>query len=91
MAADPTKVREILIVAREVVDSADLPEELQIVAFEKAVELLAGRAPATTPGESALPVPLAGEPKTLDAVAAKLKLSLEGIGEVFHVEGTTSH
>lgn len=33
MAADPSKVREILIAAREVVDSAHLPENLQPVAF----------------------------------------------------------
>lgn len=43
MRMDETSVRAILVAARKAVDEAGLPESLQAVAFERAIELLAGK------------------------------------------------
>lgn len=41
--ADKERVTTILGMAREAVDAAELPDDLRVVAFDKAVDLLAGR------------------------------------------------
>lgn len=102
MAVDHTNVKEVLEAAHKAVKEAKVPEALQAAAFEKAIDLLATQAglaatvapalPATPPVPDAAatpPVtpPAPGAPKTLDAVAAKLKVPVEDVSEVFHLEG----
>lgn len=96
MAADDT-ITSILRKAHESVDAAGLPESLKVAAFEKAVDLLAGTAvPAATPSQASEAPEVAGAPKpppsdggtkSLERVAAKLRLPLETVSEVFHIDG----
>jgi hypothetical protein len=97
VAADDT-LAEILRKAYGSVRAAELPESLAVVAFEKAVELLAGTGAPATPAptaeesnspDAAASPPASGGPKSLERVAAKLKLSLETVNEVFHLDGET--
>jgi hypothetical protein len=86
------KVTDILRAAHEAVTAAGLPEELQRAGFEKAIDLLAGggsSASPEAPDGAAGPVdpPEGGDIRTLARIASKLGLSVETVGEVFHIEG----
>jgi len=92
---DKSAVEQVLKDASEVVKGAAVAKELQAVAFEKAVELLAGQAtPAVDPASGKPPDPGsttpksgAGEDRSLEKVAGRLGLSPETVGEVYHVDG----
>lgn len=97
MAADGT-ITEILRTAHESVVAAEIPEKLQAVGLEKAVELLAVRqgltpaaAPATareaTAGKTKPPTPGSGEDRSLEKLAGALGVGVETVGEVFHIDG----
>jgi hypothetical protein len=98
MAPDDT-IAEILRTAHESVTAAAVPEALQNVAFEKAVDLAAARAglaPVAPPLSTPTPTlphdrPPTGDtpPKTLGRIAEKLGLSPATVGEVFHLDGET--
>jgi di/tripeptidase len=101
MALDHTPVKELLEAAHKAVTEAKLPQGLQATAFGKAIDLLAAQTgvPVAAPGSASLAgsatgvagsspsAPASGAPKTLAAVAAKLKVSNDAVSEVFHLEG----
>jgi hypothetical protein len=98
--AKPT-VAEVLRAAHEAVKHANIPQALQPVAFEKAVDLLVARADilpaAGLPQRPGAATPSGVEPtretggtaedKTLAKIAATLGLSPETVGDVYHVNG----
>jgi hypothetical protein len=93
MSVDSSAEKDILIAAHRAVEEADLPPELKEVAFAKAVDLLAARAGlAVSPSAPVAEVSLAAEAagtadKSLERIAAKLKLDGDGVGETFHIDG----
>ncbi len=84
---DPNDVESILSGAVKAVTDAKVPDDLKSVAFEKAVDLLAGRitpAAAATQGAAgavASPTPVAGS--QLDRLAARLGLPHDVVDGVF--------
>jgi hypothetical protein len=99
MAGDKT-ITGILRTAQEAVDDAQLAEAFRVTGFEKAVDLLAVQAGLVPAVSASLPLPPNGsgsssagstppndaDAKTLARVAAKLKVSTDAVGEVFHIE-----
>lgn len=87
------EVKDLLTAALEAVDDAEIPDDLRPIAFEKAVNLLAGS--QSTIGESkdgadlskgrtAGTGPHSGTTGTLlDLVAQKLKVSRDVIGDIY--------
>jgi len=89
------EIRDILAEAYKAVQDADLPQELQEVAFEKAVELISGqgvmRSTAGSAGEasisSAESVAAAEESDLIGRIARRLKIGRESAERIFHIEG----
>jgi hypothetical protein len=84
---DPNDVKSILSGAVKAVTDAKVPDDLKSVAFEKAVDLLAGRiatgsvAAPETPIPVGTPAPIAGS--QLDRLVARLGLPHEVVEGVF--------
>ena len=89
MSISETRVTEILKAAHGAVVAAGLPQEFQGLAFEKAIELLAGTTAVSPSGTgTGLIDPIGGgDDKTLAKIAGKLGVSVDAVGEVFHVDG----
>jgi hypothetical protein len=79
-------VEEVLKKAAAAVEAADIPDELKVSAFEKAVDLYAGhtRASANVVEEMPTASPSADDP--LGRICARLNLSLEVVGDVFFID-----
>jgi hypothetical protein len=86
------EVREVLVAALKAVDDAKLPPELQAVAFGKAVDLVAARAGSPVPQmqpvrrDHAAGEQPAAESSPLDRIAARLKLEVEVVQDVYHYD-----
>ena len=87
---NPNDVESILAGAVKAVTDAKVPDDLKSVAFERAVDLLAGRLPpAATPSIAAAvvtPDPVASVAARLDRVAARLGLPHDVV-EAVYAEG----
>ena len=84
---DPSDVESILAGAVKAVTDAKVPDDLKSAAFEKAVDLLAGRvapAPAAVPAAPAAPSsPNAAAGTQLDRLASRLGLPHDVVEAVF--------
>jgi hypothetical protein len=97
MAADDT-ITEILRTAHESVSAAGIPEALQSLALEKAIDLAAmqhglvsapttAAAGPTSPPSSGTPPPAgATTEKSVARIAAQLDMSVETVDEVYHLD-----
>lgn len=99
MAADDT-ITEVLRTAHDSVSAAGIPEALQSLALEKAIDMAArqhGFAPSSsegglTPGgpPTETPPPAgASTERSIARIAAGLGLSVETVDEVYHLDGET--
>lgn len=84
------EVKDILVTAAKAVDDAGIKENLHQIAFEKAIEMIAASA-GTPVGKVSPPLGSAdvagttgGDETLLGKVAAKLKLDLDTVKEVYH-------
>lgn len=87
------EITDILKEAAEAVAAADLPKELQHVAFGKVVDLLAGTNKVGLASKKPEPGPTSGRLKPssdpddpLQLMADKLKVEVDVIGEIFEAE-----
>jgi hypothetical protein len=85
------EVHDVLVRALKAVDEADIPEELRTVAFGKAVDLIAADAGGTTErSQQRRDLGGSGHPATgdlaLDKIAARLKLDVGVVQDVFHYD-----
>jgi len=81
-------VQTILTEALKAIENANVPTELRVVAFGKAVDLVAGRDPhATRPRVLPSGTPLVGE-APLSRLATRLKLDVVVLADVYHDSGT---
>jgi hypothetical protein len=88
-------VKDVLVRALTAVEDASVPDDLRAIAFEKAVELISGRSAPHTHSGSAVTHSTAsdgesgslpGASSVIKAVAAKLRVPVEGVEEVYAVD-----
>lgn len=90
---EPSDVTDILANAARAVKDANVPDELKGSAFEKAIDMLAGRispaAPVPQPAvaSSAAPASPSQSGSLLDRLAARLRLDREAVDAVFTENG----
>jgi hypothetical protein len=95
MSRTPEEIKEMMKEVVKALDEADIPEDLRVTAFEKGFDALMGTPPTTaTTAPSVVQesgrqidraVPADGP--SLEAIASRLGLDLELVGEIYYVDG----
>lgn len=88
----PVNATDVLRAAKEAVKEAEIPDDLRVIAFEKAIDLVSGGISrvngkasdvGSTPHEE---MPGSDADSALHRLARKLKVDVELVGDVFHEE-----